>query len=1591
MPHQPTSQPMPIHIPGSHASVVTGAGIFHRLMRSLFSCGCRLGTFAKSFAAQRFLEPSGSTAEADLFPMPLPYPEVFKKSRPKDESEVALKKFIVVVVIVLNYLHLNRPRSIAATLKPQQKLNKRQWEGVKRLEEYAKAWLEVSPIGPEEMGRTAAKVESLEEVIHQLETQAAKISDCDSYFKQRMREDREGDPQRKQSMATGATVPGGMTTFKELDSSRLTFVGRPSFDPTPFLDPVSKRIFQDPLSTRSPITPETRKPPRLRVHCSKSEKIRLFELLDSTNRLAFHRGDEVTPYYGSGLFAVTKSLEKDRLILDSRGANLLESPPGRWIKSLASSEVVSRMQLENDEVLAFSGNDLRDFYYFFAVSASRSRRNVLVGPVRPQEVSHLKALKPCHHSEDEVFGALRTLAMGDCQAVELAQSCHLGLAASNQIVTPENIITMTKPPPRSATTIGLVIDDFVTISRRQRDSGGESEGAQKADQMMEVYDEVGLMPNREKSFRDRAQASFWGADADGVTGLVRGALKRSLPLASLILKLVDVGSGTVDLLQTITGCIISLFLYRRRFLAVLDSVFESYRGRGRREVVKLNGRVKTDLLLVTALLPLAVANLRLKPADRVYASDASSWGEAAVHAEIAPVIGKELARHALRKSIWVRLLAPSAAWQRMHGLLEEAEEIPEESQVYQSNPLWERLAKSLKYRLTFAKMKKSPRHINVGELRGALKAERIGATRRPRGRLLVGLDSQVALGALIKGRSASPALNAELCRSLPHMVLLDYTADYFYFHTKCNPADNPTRGRAVGPAEMELPTWWRSAEAGDFQQLDAWLAEYGLDDYSLSGLPDFEELRRSEDGCFTAGILPKAATGAAKRIEEEDDEEERLTVPLTGSAEETQIGTVEESTEAESYGGLSPSSSPLKVEEIEDAEGKCPDPEEAGLQRSRRVTSESELRKFEEIRGVEKEAKEEPETAPSTQPNQPRGRSTARGKGSSKLSKRALEMLQSFPKEQFVLPKGGVWPPTEPGLLDLFSGERGVAKEAAKLGTWSLCFDVEHSPEEDLCNEELRMRLAEAVREGCFSALGGGPVCSSFSTAITPPVRSHQYPYGKPDLKPNMQTKVEEGNSLALWMFGLLRLGLESGLEVWLENPAGSWMFKLPEWLKLEVDYPRLRFWVVDYCHFGMEWRKRTKIATTSQLGGMKHLCSGSHRHRLLRGRCRSAKANWTRIAQAYPRGVAKSIAYFQCLSVSAIEDRHFHPGLCAKAGGMRIGEADHPGPRRPTQHDRRGLLADVPLVEAKTRVLQSKVWLGFSKWLTDRLSPDAMESALSQPALLVLLLQEYGNCLYEEGRALYLYRHLVVLVQQSFQHAKPFMGPAWSMIARWEKLAPTAHRTPVPEAVFRAVVSVSLCWGWRLFAAIVGVTFLGITRPSEALFALRKNLILPADRLEPGSITAYLKIVKAKTSGRGNARIQHASFEDSAFVSFLETIYEDWGVEQRLNSCSSSSFRRRWDVILESLEIPVSCGLTPGGLRGGGCVAAFQRGCDINRLMWRMRLRHQITLENYLQEVTANTLVASLPKKARRRIYGASSLFEILLSRCTSSSADAR
>ena len=95
-----------------------------------------------------------------------------------------------------------------------------------------------------------------------------------------------------------------------------------------------------------------------------------------------------------------------------------------------------------------------------------------------------------------------------------------------------------------------------------------------------------------------------------------------------------------------------------------------------------------------------------------------------------------------------------------------------------------------------------------------------------------------------------------------------------------------------------------------------------------------------------------------------------------------------------------------------------------------------------------------------------------------------------------------------------------------------------------------------------------------------------------------------------------------------------------------------------------------------------------------------------------------------------------------------------------------------------------------------------------------------------------------------------------------------------------------------------------------------------------------------------------------------------------RLWGFSSATFRNRWDAVLAALKVPEEVALTPGGLRGGGCVAESGDTGRIDTLMWLMRL----LLEHYLQEVVARQLVAKLPQESRQIIVLAKDFDEPVL-----------
>ena len=571
------------------------------------------------------------------------------------------------------------------------------------------------------------------------------------------------------------------------------------------------------------------------------------------------------------------------------------------------------------------------------------------------------------------------------------------------------------------------------------------------------------------------------------------------------------------------------------------------------------------------------------------------------------------------------------------------------------------------------------------------------------------------------------------------------------------------------------------------------------------------------------------------------------------------------------------------------------------------------------------------------------------------------------------------WPPSKFGFLDLYSGEKGAAKELARISNrWCLTFEILHDASEDLDNVSLRKKIHRLCELGVFGGWGAAPVCASFSVAVTPPVRSKEYPYGKPNLTANMEKKVAQGNSSARWLLSLVVLSLRIGLWFWIENPDLSWFFRLPDWVRLLNSYSQsIGFWRLDFCRFGKKWRKRTKILTNSLLRGKLTFCTRNHDHIPLRGRSSFHRRSWTAVAQPYPHALCTNLALSLAMETGCVEKRDFDPGSCAKCDSLRIGEAKNPGPRVSRGNV---LLEDVQLLEAKTVAMQGRFWNWFCRWTREHLSPGAAEGLRRNPLMLCVLLKEFGNHLFSTGKTLHVFRHLVVDVQKHVLETKQFMSMNWEMIERWEVLEPPVHRIPIPGSVLRAMVCISTMLGWQRFAGTLCLSFFGITRPGEVLKAIRRDLLFPEDLLTPDSGQIFLRVGEPKSRRRGKGKVQHAVVQDRAVIGFLKKIFGPLSYGEQLYPISPGSFRRRWDSILSILAFGSEVKLSPGSLRGGGAVEAYRSGIALDRLLWKMRLKNLSTLEHYLQEVACDTLLVDLSQEARRRIEMFSSMFDLIL-----------
>ena len=297
------------------------------------------------------------------------------------------------MVISLNYLDLGRPHRAPITCLAGGQLSTAQREHADRISTFVGTWFAEGTLSASDMGRTASKVEELENI----------ISDLRAGVHQRIFHPRAGCFDDGIAEELGALRGQKLGSFKEIESERLKFRGFPNFDPRPYLDPLSRGIYEEPF--RYSVSPEdyAGPVPHVRVHCSRAERVKLYSLLDATRRIKLFTPENIRTRHCSGVFGVVKSLEFDRLILDSRPHNVLETPPGRFIQTLGAGHLIGHIHLEEGQYLYSSTNDIRDFYHLFQVNDERSRRNALVGTLSPSEAQSFQSFEPWMWKHEKLY------------------------------------------------------------------------------------------------------------------------------------------------------------------------------------------------------------------------------------------------------------------------------------------------------------------------------------------------------------------------------------------------------------------------------------------------------------------------------------------------------------------------------------------------------------------------------------------------------------------------------------------------------------------------------------------------------------------------------------------------------------------------------------------------------------------------------------------------------------------------------------------------------------------------------------------------------------------------------------------------------------------------------------------------------------------------------------------------------------------------------------------------------------------------------------------------------------------------------------
>ena len=336
----------------------------------------------------------------------------------------------------------------------------------------------------------------------------------------------------------------------------------------------------------------------------------------------------------NGLFCVSKNewvgdVEICRLIMNLRPTNQNSMALEGDTHTLPAVSQMGGMYLSDDEVLTTSSEDIRCFFYLFAVPASWWKF-LAFGREIPEDLVPLKSRGQPH------FLCSRVLPMGYLNSVGIAQHIHRcvvrrALGNLTQPMLGHQEMRRDRVSTSHPNIFRVYLDNFDQLRRVDKGLAELLEGkpSVEVEGLRGAYAQAGLPVHPKKAVSQRMQAEVQGAWVDGLQGKVLAKPSKVAKYIRLGLELLKNGKASQKELQVVGGGFVYISMFRRPLLGSLNHIWGSIvslEGKKPGTKVLLRREVMQEIARFIALTPLAFMDLRSPFDALVAASDASTSG-----------------------------------------------------------------------------------------------------------------------------------------------------------------------------------------------------------------------------------------------------------------------------------------------------------------------------------------------------------------------------------------------------------------------------------------------------------------------------------------------------------------------------------------------------------------------------------------------------------------------------------------------------------------------------------------------------------------------------------------------------------------------------------------------------------------------------------------------------------------------------------------------------------------------------------------------------------------------------------------------------